>query len=167
MRAAVLALGIWAAPGGIAAPAATPDRLPLSELEPVNWKASYDFPYMGMFLPPIPDTERYPRLAKGNTTSIAQLRDYSTRMRRMGFEVLNFMAHRARPAANLAAGNVHESMNLFPVIHRELRERARGRAPWIRGIGSNLGPGRLMQPPASLWGAAGRPRCGRVPGGSG
>ncbi len=56
----------------------------------VNWKASYDFPYMGMFLPPIADSERYPRLCKGNTTSIDQLRDYSTRMRRMGFHVLNY-----------------------------------------------------------------------------
>ena len=56
----------------------------------VNWKASYDFPYMGMFLPPIPDTERYTRLVKKNTTSIAQLRDYSARMRRMGFHVLNY-----------------------------------------------------------------------------
>ncbi|MHB8524217.1 MAG: NPCBM/NEW2 domain-containing protein [Limisphaerales bacterium] len=56
----------------------------------VNWKASYDFPYMGMFLPPIPDDEKYPRLVKRNLTSIAQLRDYSTRMRRMGFHVLNY-----------------------------------------------------------------------------
>ena len=56
----------------------------------VNWKASYDFPYMGMFLPPISDDERYPRLVKGNTTSIQQLSDYSTRMRRMGFHVLNY-----------------------------------------------------------------------------
>ena len=56
----------------------------------VNWKASYDFPYMGMFLPPIADTERYPRLVKNNTTSIQQLRDYSVRMRQMGFRVLNY-----------------------------------------------------------------------------
>lgn len=56
----------------------------------VNWKASYDFPYMGMFLPPIGDNERYPRLVKSNTTSIAQLRDYSARMRHMGFHVLNY-----------------------------------------------------------------------------
>ncbi len=56
----------------------------------VNWKASYDFPYMGMFLPPIPDDERYPRLVKGNTTTIVQLRDYSRRMREDGFYVLNY-----------------------------------------------------------------------------
>ena len=56
----------------------------------VNWKASYDFPYMGMFLPPIPDAQPYRRLVKGNTTSIAQLRDYSARMREQGFEVLNY-----------------------------------------------------------------------------
>ncbi len=56
----------------------------------VNWKASYDFPYMGMFLPPIADDELYTRFAKGNKTSIAQLRDYSRRMRAMGFHVLNY-----------------------------------------------------------------------------
>ncbi len=56
----------------------------------VNWKASYDFPYMGMFLPPVVDSERYTRLSKGNTTSIQQLRDYSTRMRQAGFHVLNY-----------------------------------------------------------------------------
>jgi len=45
---------------------------------------------MGMFLPPIADTEPYPRFAKGNQTSIQQLRDYSRRMRQMGFHVLNY-----------------------------------------------------------------------------
>jgi hypothetical protein len=55
-----------------------------------NWKASYDFPYMGMFLPPIPDATPYTRLAKGNQTSIGQLRDYSERMRQSGFHVLNY-----------------------------------------------------------------------------
>jgi hypothetical protein len=56
----------------------------------VNWKASYDFPYMGMFLPPIPDDAKYTRLVKSNQTSIAQLRDYSARMRQVGFHVLNY-----------------------------------------------------------------------------
>jgi hypothetical protein len=56
----------------------------------VNWKASYDFPYMGMFLPPIADDTPYPRLIKGNRTSIAQMRDYSRRMKALGFSVLNY-----------------------------------------------------------------------------
>jgi hypothetical protein len=56
----------------------------------VNWKASYDFPYMGMFLPPIPEAERYTRLVKSNTTSIQQIRDYSANMRQVGFYVLNY-----------------------------------------------------------------------------
>jgi hypothetical protein len=43
-----------------------------------------------MFLPPIPDDARYPRFLKGNQTSIAQLRDYSRRLRQMGFRVLNY-----------------------------------------------------------------------------
>jgi hypothetical protein len=56
----------------------------------VNWKASYDFPYMGMFLPPLPDDVPYTRLVKNNLTSIAQLREYSHRMKAMGFSVLNY-----------------------------------------------------------------------------
>jgi hypothetical protein len=43
-----------------------------------------------MFLPNISDTDPYPRLLKGNTTSIRQLADYSRRMRSMGFQVLNY-----------------------------------------------------------------------------
>ena len=56
----------------------------------LNWKASYDFPYMGMFLPPIPDDEKYDRLVKSNQTSIVQLRDYSRRMKAAGLQVLNY-----------------------------------------------------------------------------
>ncbi|HVU26296.1 MAG TPA: NPCBM/NEW2 domain-containing protein [Verrucomicrobiae bacterium] len=56
----------------------------------VNWKASYDFPYMGMFMPPIGDNEPFKRLIKNNYTTIAQVRDYSARMRKMGFYVLSY-----------------------------------------------------------------------------
>lgn len=67
----------------------------------VNWKASFDFPYMGMFLPPVvDDREQWPRFdsdthgnliaSKQTSTSIAQMRDYSRSMRRDGFYVLNY-----------------------------------------------------------------------------
>lgn len=67
----------------------------------VNWKASFDFPYMGMFLPPVhSNTEQWPRfdsdthgvLIKGKqtSTSIEQMAGYSTRMRHDGFYVLNY-----------------------------------------------------------------------------
>lgn len=67
----------------------------------VNWKASFDFPYIGMFLPPVAsDTEKWPRFdadSGGNIikdlhteTSIAQMSAYSKKMRDEGFHVLNY-----------------------------------------------------------------------------
>jgi len=67
-----------------------------------NWKASFDFPYMGMFLPPV-DSESWTRFAgdsdgkvdpahpaRRGHTSIAAMADYSARMRKAGFYVLNY-----------------------------------------------------------------------------
>jgi predicted GH43/DUF377 family glycosyl hydrolase len=56
----------------------------------VNWKASFDFPYMGMFLPPVDnDTVEWTRYG-GGLTSVASMRDYSAKMRAMGFHVLSY-----------------------------------------------------------------------------
>ena len=75
-----------------------------------NWMASFDFPYMGMFLPPVPAEERWNRFAGGSggdskqvpsrytpniaapngTTSIHDLAEYASRMKREGFYVLNY-----------------------------------------------------------------------------
>ena len=66
-----------------------------------NWKASFDFPYMGMYLPPVPkETDRWRRFDadSGGTplpdvktyTSRKQMNDYSKRMRDIGFYVLNY-----------------------------------------------------------------------------
>ncbi len=56
----------------------------------VNWKASFDFPYMGMFLPPVTsDTAQWMRYG-GGMTSVAAMREYSARMRSMGFHVLSY-----------------------------------------------------------------------------
>jgi len=55
----------------------------------VNWKASFDFPYMGMFLPPVEDNKKWTSFG-GRKTSIAQMRFYSHKMRKMGFHVLNY-----------------------------------------------------------------------------
>ncbi len=56
----------------------------------VNWKASFDFPYMGMFIPPVlSDTARWTRYG-GGTTSIEGMRRYSADMRRQGFHVLSY-----------------------------------------------------------------------------
>ena len=55
----------------------------------VNWKASFDFPYMGMFLPPVGDDVPWRRYG-GGTATIRQMREYSRTMRQMGFHVLNY-----------------------------------------------------------------------------
>ncbi|HEX4485714.1 MAG TPA: NPCBM/NEW2 domain-containing protein [Terriglobales bacterium] len=84
----------------------------------VNWKASLDFPYMGMFLPPLKDDEKWNRFAGGGEgvyeakdegrygqTSIHQIAEYSVNMRAQGFHVLNYFnvtefgAHISYPAA--------------------------------------------------------------------
>jgi hypothetical protein len=56
----------------------------------VNWKASFDFPYMGMFVPPVPDETTEWTDFKKNRTSLRRMREdirfYTTK----GFHVLNY-----------------------------------------------------------------------------
>ena len=67
----------------------------------VNWKASFDFSYMGMFVPPVPsDTTPWRRFdatsggdpAPGQKTytTIAQMARYASRMKALGFSTLNY-----------------------------------------------------------------------------
>jgi hypothetical protein len=55
----------------------------------VNWQASFDFPYMGMFLPPVKRTEPWTRLG-GGSISVQQMDDYARRMKQKGFYVLSY-----------------------------------------------------------------------------
>jgi len=55
-----------------------------------NWKASFDFPYMGLFLPPVDDDKTPWERYGGGTTTIAAMRDYAQRMRADGFHVLSY-----------------------------------------------------------------------------
>jgi hypothetical protein len=68
-----------------------------------NWKASWDWPYGGMFLPPVDDTREWNRYsfdapagdpdgerAPNGRTSIRNIADYSRHMRAQGFYVLNY-----------------------------------------------------------------------------
>jgi hypothetical protein len=56
----------------------------------VNWKASFDFPYMGMFIPPVTsDTATWARYG-GGITSVKAMRDYAAGMRRQGYHVLSY-----------------------------------------------------------------------------
>lgn len=56
----------------------------------VNWKASFDFPYMGMFLPPVTDDQTQWTRYGGGPTSVAAMEDYSAKMQSMGFHVLSY-----------------------------------------------------------------------------
>ena len=55
----------------------------------VNWKASYDFPYMGLFLPPVAPEEVWTNF-RGTPTSQQSLEAYCRRMRAMDFHVLSY-----------------------------------------------------------------------------
>ncbi len=64
----------------------------------INWKLSDDFPYMGMFIPPVKNAdEKWERSCdekappdKLRTTSCRQLNDYARYMKTNGFYVLNY-----------------------------------------------------------------------------
>jgi hypothetical protein len=55
----------------------------------VNWQASFDFPYMGMFLPPVKRDEQWKRLG-GGMISIKQMDDYAGKMKQKGFFVMSY-----------------------------------------------------------------------------
>jgi hypothetical protein len=61
-----------------------------------NWKASFDFPYMGMFLAPLPDDQAWPRFSldperrPAGMTSVSRMAAYSRHMRELGFYVLSY-----------------------------------------------------------------------------
>ena len=63
-----------------------------------NWKLSDDFPYMGMFIPPVKSMEeKWERscderetLGQGRTTSCRQMNDYAKYMKDNGFSVLSY-----------------------------------------------------------------------------
>ncbi len=63
----------------------------------INWKASLDFPYMGMFIPPVKnDEEKWERYKQGGITvgdgyaSVKSLKEYSERFKQMGFHTLSY-----------------------------------------------------------------------------
>jgi hypothetical protein len=55
----------------------------------VNWKASFDFPYMGMFLPPI-NADKTWKSFGGKVASIDEMSNYAKKMKSFGFFVLNY-----------------------------------------------------------------------------
>jgi len=55
----------------------------------VNWRASFDFPYMGMFLPPVKENITWTRFG-GRPTSVSAMQNYSEKMQKLGFHVLSY-----------------------------------------------------------------------------
>jgi hypothetical protein len=55
----------------------------------VNWNAHFDFPYMGMFLPPVKKNVLWTSY-KREPTSITKMDDYCKSMQKMGFYVLSY-----------------------------------------------------------------------------
>jgi len=63
----------------------------------INWKASLDFPYMGLFIPPVKnDDEKWMKYKQGGVTvgdgyaSINRLNEYSKHLNKMGFYTLSY-----------------------------------------------------------------------------
>lgn len=55
----------------------------------VNWRASFDFPYMGMFIPPVGKKEEWKRFG-GRITSVESMEQYAKKMKNSGFHVLSY-----------------------------------------------------------------------------
>ncbi len=55
----------------------------------VNWQASFDFPYMGMFLPPVKPDVKWKRFGNGEM-SVSGMNDYAGKMKEKGFYVFNY-----------------------------------------------------------------------------
>jgi hypothetical protein len=96
-----------------------------------NWKASFDFPYMGMFIPPVgSDTVQWQKFSfdgKGPLTSIQNLRNYSARFRKMGFHTLSYFNvtefgnHISYPYRNDTATKDSIWKNANDFVYRNLR----------------------------------------------
>lgn len=55
----------------------------------INWRASFDFPYMGMFLPPVPPDVEWTSF-RGTPISQTAMESYCRRMKAAGFHVLSY-----------------------------------------------------------------------------
>lgn len=55
----------------------------------VNWQASFDFPYMGLFLPPLQGDEKWKRYG-GGEISVNEMNRYAQAYRNKGFYLLNY-----------------------------------------------------------------------------
>ena len=116
----------------------------------VNWKASFDFPYMGMFLPPVKtDADEWIDFKK-QKTCMAKMRDSARNLRRMGFYELNYFNvtecgayDQYPPAAAKAAddADLWKDANDFLFYRAGQGDSARGRWQAYRLLGRLRGNG--------------------------
>ena len=89
-----------------------------------NWRASFDWPYFGMFLPPVGKDEewtpfqgKWERTAPRKPVTMAKMDDYSRRMNDKGFKVLDYFCvtefgtHVQYPPPPAAAGDKRDVWN--------------------------------------------------------
>lgn len=55
-----------------------------------NWRASFDFPYMGIFIPPVKDVDTGWKTYRGDTITVRAMNDYAASMKSQGFHVLSY-----------------------------------------------------------------------------
>lgn len=58
-----------------------------------NWNAVFDWPYIGMLIPPLSDANEQWISNRGEKTSIAQMENYCRTMREKGFHVLSYFGN--------------------------------------------------------------------------
>ena len=144
-----------------------------------NWKASFDFPYMGMFLPPVGFDERWNRFAadsdgkskdgpqryrpnaqaRNGITSIHDLALYSSRMKENGFYVLNYfnatefgaglIYPQPAPVTHSTSDTWHDANDFF---YANLRDASL----WVPQPGPSgpFGPEGAKRVPYTSWGGA-------------
>jgi hypothetical protein len=125
-----------------------------------NWKASYDFPYMGMYLPPVGDgtwVPYSPRLGLGKEgtrgrMSVRRMAEYSARMRELGFYVLSYfnvnhfgadIVHPAPPRKAVREEDLWKEPNdlLYGLFPGALLLKPDGRPYWSWGNSVATDPG--------------------------
>ena len=87
----------------------------------VNWKASFDFPYIGMFLPPVKSGAEKWRRFGGQETSLDAMANYSAEMRRKGGYVLRNLQNLS---GRSAVEGLHPGEDQWKAMESQFRDQA-------------------------------------------
>jgi hypothetical protein len=94
----------------------------------VNWRASFDFPYMGMFIPPVRPDESWTRFG-GRSTSVDSMQQYAKKMKDLGFYTLSYFnvtEFGAKMKYPLAEPIIHNETDLWKSANDFLSIRLNG-----------------------------------------